>query len=182
MLLCTYAGWSINSNLFRKQNPDQFCTFIWNYDLLASNSYLYDLLASNSCLLRQVCDVISHQHATSRDVSNGTIVVKHFSCVILSELKIFARCKKHILYCSSMYLYLMETDLYAILLVSKLLKCTNFSSFLIFWWMSKLMSIFLIDKKCPVKYIWSFETLLFILYETLCPISSLHGPILAYYE
>ena len=59
---------------------------------------------------------------TSRDASKGTIVLKHFSCVISSELKIFARCEKHVLYFRSMHLRLIETDLYTISLAIKLLK------------------------------------------------------------
>ena len=124
----------------------------------------------------------NHQHATSLDMSNGTVVVKRFSCVISSELKIFACCKKHVSYCSSIYLYLIETDLYTISLASKLLKCYEF--FVIF---SFLMNV-KIDvhishrQKRPVNYIWSFETPLLILYNTSCPIRSVHGPILAYYK
>ena len=58
---------------------------------------------------------------TSRDASKGTIVVKYFSCVISLELKIFASCKKHVSYFSSVYLNLIEISL-----ASKLLNCDKF--------------------------------------------------------
>ena len=63
--------------------------------------------------------------SSARDMSNGTTVVKHFSCTISSELKIFARCKKHELYFGSVYLYLEETDMYTISL-AKMLRIFRF--------------------------------------------------------
>ena len=49
--------------------------------------------------------------------------MKYFSFVISSELTIFACCKKHMPYFNSIYHNLIETDLYAISLASKLPKC-----------------------------------------------------------
>ena len=155
------------------QNPDQF------YNVYLKLWFIsFKLMPIDTSLW---CH--SHQHATSRDVSNDTIVVEHFSCVISSELKIFAWCKKHVSYISSVYLYLTDPDLYTISLASKLLKCYKF--FFIF---DCLMNV-KIDvhishrQKCPIEYIWSFETpLKLILYKTLCPISSVHGPIMACYK
>ena len=121
---CTYeGGWgrgSINSNLFRilnlKQNPDKFYNIFLKLRLIT-----FKLMPIETSLWRH-----NYQHATSRNVSNDTIVVKHFSYVISSEMKIFARCKKHVLYFSSVYLYLIETDLYTISFASKLLKRYEF--------------------------------------------------------
>ena len=122
------------------------------------------------------------RHLMCLMASNGTIVVKHFSCVIWSELKIFARCKKHVSYFSSVYLYLIETDLYTISLASKLLKCYEF--FVIFNFLVNVKIDVHIShrQKGIVKYIWSFETAQLILYKTSCPIGSVHGPIFAYYK
>ena len=93
----------------------------------------------------------------------------------------FARCKKHVSYFSSMYLNLIEICLYTISLVSKLL---NFDGFFVIVFLTNVRIDFhmFYGQKCPVKFIWSFETLLFILYKTSCPISSVYGPILAYYK
>ena len=90
---------------------------------------------------------------TSRDASKGTIVVKHFSCVISSELKIFACCKKHMSYFSSGYLHLITPVLYTISLASKLLKCNEF--FFIFDFLMNVKIGFHIShrQKRPVKYI-----------------------------
>ena len=107
----------------------------------------------------------------------GTIIVKHFSCVISLVLKIFARCEKHVSYFSSVQKSIFIQYRWTV----SCWKVTNVSSFSIFWWMSKLISIFL-RQKCPLKYIWSIETPLFILFKTSCPISSVYGPILAYYK
>ena len=107
-------------------------------------------------------------------MSKGTIVVEHFLCVISSEIKIFARCKKQASYFSSVYLHLIKTDLYTISLASKLLKCDKF--FVIFNFSMNVKFDFHIShrQKRPVKYIWSFETTLLILYNTSCPISSVY--------
>ena len=95
----------------------------------------------------------NQKHATSREASKGTIVLKHFSYVISSELKIFARCKKNILYFSSMHLRQTETDLYTISLASKLLKWNE--CFAIFEFLMNVKIDFHISRrqKCPVKYI-----------------------------
>ena len=53
--------------------------------------------------------------------------MKQYSCVISLELKIFARCKKHVSYFSSVYLNLIEIYLYTLSLASKLLKCDGCS-------------------------------------------------------
>ena len=89
----------------------------------------------------------------SRDASKGTIVVKHFSCVISSELKVFACYKKHLSYFNSIYLHLIETDVYTISLASKLLKCDE--SFVIFNFLMNVKIDFHIShrQKSPVKYI-----------------------------
>ena len=142
---------------------------IWNYDLLASSW----------CISRRVHDVI-----VISDASKGTNVVKHFSCVISSEVKIFACCKKHMSYFSNIYLHLIETKLYrsTISLASKLLKCDE--CFVIFDISMNVKIDFHIShsQKRPVKYIKSFETPLLILYKTSCPISSVHEPIFAFYK
>ena len=108
--------------------------------------------------------------------------MKHFSCVVSLVLKIFARCKKHVSYFSSVYLHLIKIYPYTISLASKLLKCDQF--FVIFNFLTNVKIDFHIShrQKHPVKYIWYFETPLFILYKTSCPISSVYGPILAYYK
>ena len=113
-------------------------------------------------------------------MSNGAIVVKHFSCVISSELKIFARCKKYVSYFSSVYTHLIETDLYTISLASKLLKCGK--CFVVFdFLMNVKIDVHISHRqKRIVKYIWSFEISLLILYKTSCPIGSVHEPKLAY--
>ena len=121
MTIC--EGWSINLNLFRIlnqiQDSDQIC-----------NAYLklwfisFELMPIETSLWHH-----NHQHATSRYASKGTIVMKHVSCVISSELKIFARYEKHMSYFSSVYLHLITNDLYTISLASKLLKWDEFSSF-----------------------------------------------------
>ena len=105
-----------------------------------------------------------------------------FSCVIASDLKIFPCCKKHVSYFSSMYLHLIETLLYTISLESKLLKCDKF--FITFDFLMNVKIDFHIShrQKQPVKYIWSFETPLLILYKSSCPTSSMYGPTLAYYK
>ena len=110
----------------------------------------------------------NHQHATSRDASKGIIVVKHFSCVISLELKIFARCKKHVSYFSSVYLNLIEIYLYTKSLASKLLNCDRY--FVIFDLLTNVQIDFHMSnrQKRPVKFNWSFETPLFILYKTSC--------------
>ena len=65
----------------------------------------------------------------SRDSSKGTIIVKHFSCVISSELKIFARCKKHVSYFTKVYLSSYRNrSVYS--MADKLLKSDKFLSFL----------------------------------------------------
>ena len=81
-----------------------------------------------------------------------------------------------------LYLHIIETDLFTILLVSKLLEYDTF--FVSFDFLMKVKSDFHIShrQKCPIVYIWSFETPLLTLYKTSCPISSEYGPILAYYE
>ena len=107
--------------------------------------------------------------------------MKHFSCVISLEFKIFARCEKHVSYLSSVYLNLIEIYLYTRSLESKLLNCDRF--FVLFDFLTKVKIDFPIHFHLrPVKFICSFETLLFILYKTLCPICSVYGPILAYYK
>ena len=95
----------------------------------------------------------NHQHVTSRDASKGTIVLKQFQCVISSELKVFAWCKKHMSFDSSIYLHLIETDVYTISLASKLLKCDDF--FVIFDFLMTVKINFHIShrQKRPVKYI-----------------------------
>ena len=52
--------------------------------------------------------------------------MKQFPCVISLVLKIFALCKKHVSYFSSVYLNLIEIYLYIISLASKLLKGDEF--------------------------------------------------------
>ena len=146
--------------------------FTWNYDLLASHWYQS----------RRVCDVIiisMRRHVTRLKAPSPW---KNFSCVILLVLKIFARCKKHVSYYSSVYLQLIEIYLYTISLASKLLKCDDV--FVIFDFLTNVKIDFRMSyrQKRPVKYFWSFETPLFILYKTLCPISSVYGPTLAYYK
>ena len=118
----------------------------------------------------------------SHDPSKSTIVVKQFSCVILLVLEIFAHCKMHVSYFSCVYLNLIEIYLYIISLVSKLLKCDKL--LVIFNFLTNVKIDFHMSRKQkrPVKYIWSFETPLFIHYKTSCPISSVYGPILAFYK
>ena len=108
--------------------------------------------------------------------------MKHFSCVISSVLKIFALCKKHVSYFSGVYRHLIETYLYTISLASKQLKCDE--SFVIFDFLTNVKIDFHMShrQKCLAKQIWSFGTPLLILYKTSCPISSVFGPILAYYK
>ena len=88
----------------------------------------------------------SHEHAMSHDASKGTIVLKHFSCVISSKLKIFACCKKHMSYFSSGYQHLIKPDLFTISLASKLLKCDEIFVILDFLMTVKIISIFFLDK------------------------------------
>ena len=108
--------------------------------------------------------------------------MKHFSCVISLEFKIFAYCKKHVSYFSSVYLNLIEIYLYKISLASMLLNCDEF--FTIFDFLTNVKIDFNMSHRQnrPVKFIWSFETPLFILYKTSCPSSSVYEPILAYYK
>ena len=92
--------------------------------------------------------------------------MEHFSRVISLELKIFARCKKHVSYFSSVYLNLIEIYLNTTCLASKLLNCDGF--FVIFEFLTNIKFDFHMShrQKRPVKFIWSFETPLFILYKT----------------
>ena len=59
--------------------------------------------------------------------------MKYFSCGISSELKIFACCKKHVSYFSSVYLHLIESNLYTMSVMSKKLKCDNFFRYFLFF-------------------------------------------------
>ena len=153
------------------QDSCQFLNFIWNHDLVASNWCVEMNMWHHN-----------HQHATSRDASKGTIILKYFSCIISSELKIFARCKKNVLYFSSVHLHLIETNLYTISLARKLLRWNK--CFAIFEFLMNVKFDFhnSCRQKCPVKYIWYLETSLSIIYKASCPISSVYGPILAYYK
>ena len=63
---------------------------------------------------------------TSRDRSKGAIVLKHFSRDISLEIKILASCKNCMTHFSSVYVDLIETNLFTISLMSKLLNCDEF--------------------------------------------------------
>ena len=100
------------------------------------------------------------------------------------SIEIFECCIKHVSYFSKVYLHLIEIHLYTISLASKLLKCDDFFRHFRLFDLTNVKTDFHMShrQKRPVKYISSFETPLFILYETSCPISSVYGPILAYYK
>ena len=85
-------------------------------------------------------------------------------------------------YLSSVYLNLIEIYLYTISLASKQLNFDRF--FVIFDILTNVKIDFHMShrQKCPVKFIWTFETPVFILYKTSCQISSVYGPILACYK
>ena len=91
----------------------------------------------------------------SHDASKGIIVLKYFACVISSELKIFACCKKHTSYFSSGYLHLIKPDLYTISLASKQLKCNKIFVIMGFLTTVKIDFYMFLSQKRPVKYIWS---------------------------
>ena len=93
--------------------------------------------------------------------------MKYFAYVISSELKILSRGKKHVSYFSSVYLHLIETSLCTTSLASKQLKCDGF--FVVFDFSINVKIDFHISHRQnrPVKYIWSFETPLLILYQTI---------------
>ena len=107
---------------------------------------------------------------------------KILNVTVSLELKIFARCKKHVSYFSSVYLNLIEVYVYTISLASKLLNCDGF--FVMFDFLTHVKIDFNMShrQKRPAKFIWSFETPLFILCKTSYPISSVYVPILAYYK
>ena len=67
-----------------------------------------------------------HQHVTSCDMSKEAFLLKHFSCVISLEMKILACCKNCMMHFSSVYVELVETNLFTISLMSKLLNCDKF--------------------------------------------------------
>ena len=67
---------------------------------------------------------------TSRDRFNDPIVLKYFSRVISIEMKILACCKNCMTHFSSVYVDLIETNLFTISLMNKLLNCDGF--FIIF--------------------------------------------------
>ena len=79
--------------------------------------------------------------------------MKHFSCVISLELKIFACCKKYVSFFSSVYLNLIEIYLYTISLASKQLNFDRF--FVIFDILTNVKIDFHMShrQKCPVKFI-----------------------------
>ena len=153
------------------KNSDQFCNVYLKLWFIS-----FKLMPVEMSLWRH-----PHQHATSRDEYKGTIAMKYFSCIISSELKICAPCKNHVSYFNSVYLHLIETNLYTILLTSKQLKCDKF--FVVFDFLMNVKIDFHISHRQTrqVKYSWCFETPLLILDQTSCPIRSVHGTILAYY-
>ena len=58
------------------------------------------------------------------------------------------------LYFSTMYQYRIETDLYTLSLGTKLQKSDDFHHF---WWISKLISTFLLDKNMQKIYLVAWD-------------------------
>ena len=113
----------------------------------------------------------THQHATSRDTYKGTIVMKYFSCVISSELKLFARCKRYGRILVACICILQKPIVFFFFFFFLLFFFFFLFFFVVFDFLMNVKIDFHISHRqnCPVKYIWSFETPLLIFYQTSCP-------------